>query len=421
MVALNKAVFPQMVKIKQVFPDLGLTNVAEKTKNILGFSELKNNIKPGMQVGITAGSRGISNICQILYELVSFLKILGAKPVLLGAMGSHGGGKSSGQKKLLKSLGITEESVKAPVICSAECAEIGHAFYGKVFLNKKALECDAIVVVNRVKPHTSFHGDFESGLLKMLVVGLGGPAGAASLHRCPPHLLSKAVAEAGQVILKVAPVIMGLAILEDAYDQTCKLVPINPDQFLETEKNLLKEARASLPRLPTNEIDLLVVDEIGKNISGTGMDTNVIGRMRIYGAPEPETPIIKRIVVLDVAPESHGNGYGIGLADFTTTRLVEKLDRNAMYLNALTTSFTQRAMLPMILSNDREAVVSAIKSLGTVTPEECRIIRIRNTLQLSEIFVSETVFKEIHEMPSISVLSPPGPLVFNSKDNLFPF
>jgi hypothetical protein len=421
MVALSKAVFPPMVKIKQTFPDSSLTNLSEKIKITLCSSELKNSIKPGMRVGITAGSRGINNIGKILHEVVCYLKELGAEPVLLGSMGSHGGGKSSGQRNLLESLGITEESVKAPIICSTECVEIGYVFYGKVFLSKIALECDAIVVVNRIKPHTSFYGDYESGLLKMLVVGLGGPAGAASLHRCPPHLLSRAVAEAGREILRIAPVVMGLAIIEDAYDQTCKLVWVNSDSFLKIEKKLLKEARAYLPGLPTNKLDLLIVDEIGKNISGTGMDTNVIGRMRICGTPEPTKPMINKIAVLDLTPESHGNAYGIGLADFTTTRLVDKLDRHTMYLNALTTSFTQRAMLPMIFSNDKEAVFSALKSIKTTAPQKCRIIRIRNTLKLFEMLVSEAVFNEICEMSSISAIKTSVHLEFDSKGNLSPF
>lgn len=414
-------VFPRMIKIKQTFPDLGLADIVEATKSVLCSSELKKNIKPGMRVGITAGSRGISNIPQILSEIVLYLRELGAKPVLLGAMGSHGGGKPSGQIELLKSLNITEENIGAPIICSTDCVEVGRAFYGSVYLNKKALDCDGIIVVNRIKPHTSFHGDHESGLLKMLAVGLGGPAGAASLHSCPPHLLSKAVEEAGKVILKAAPVLIGLAILEDAYDQTWKLVPVKPDEFLEAEKKLLKEARACLPGLPTKELDVLIVDEIGKNFSGTGIDTNVIGRMRIHGMSEPALPSIKRIIVLDIAPQAHGNAYGIGLADFTTARLVEKLDRDATYLNALTTTFTQRAMLPMILPNDREAIGSAIKSLGPIVPEECRIIRIHNTLHLSEMLVSEAVFREISKMSSISKLSPPEHLKFNQKGNLFPF
>ena len=410
-----------MVRVRQNLASLPLTDPASEVRKTLLAAGFVSKIKPGALVGITAGSRGISNIALILQQVVDLVKTLGARPVILSAMGSHGGGTPGGQLALLNSLGISEDILEAPLDCSIDTLAVGRAFYGDVFLKKSALQCDALVVVNRIKPHTSFHGDHESGLLKMLTVGLGGPAGAASLHCCEPGLLAQAVAEGGLAVLKAAPVVLGLAVLEDSYEQTRKVVALQPEDFMCGEKSLLEEARQFLPGLPTTDLDVLVVDQIGKNISGTGMDTNVIGRLRIQGSTEPKYPRFKRIVVLDVAVEAHGNAYGIGLADFTTERLVAMLDRQAVNLNALTSTFVQRAMVPMALPNDREAMEAAISSLGGRDCAELKIARIYNTLHLSEMMVSEKVFQEIAGFPYINVLGPPEEITFTTEGNLPPF
>ncbi|MDD4237125.1 MAG: hypothetical protein PHT62_01020 [Desulfotomaculaceae bacterium] len=414
-------IFPRMVKVRQNLPSLPLADPAAEVRKVLLEAGLGSKIRPGAHVGITAGSRGIRNIALILRQVVDLVKSLGGRPLILSAMGSHGGGAPEGQLALLKSLGISEDELESPLDCSLDSLAVGRAFYGDVFIKKSAQQCDAIVVINRIKPHTSFHGDHESGLLKMLAVGLGGPAGAASLHSCTPGLLSRAVAEGGLVVLKTAPVILGLAVLEDAYEQTRKVVALQPEDFLHGEKSLLEEARRFLPGLPTADLDVLVVDQIGKNISGTGMDTNVIGRLRIQGSTEPQTPCFKRIVVLDVAQEAHGNAYGIGLADFTTGRLVGMLDRQVVNINALTSTFVQRAMLPMALPNDREAISAAIKSLGGRDGDELKLARIYNTLHLSEMLVSEKVLQEIASLPYINVLGPPEEITFTTEGNLLPF
>jgi hypothetical protein len=414
-------IFPKMVRIRQTLPSLPLADPAAEVRKTLMDAGFASTIRPGAQVGITAGSRGIRNIALILRQVVDLVKSLGGRPVILAAMGSHGGGVPQGQLALLHSLGISEDRLEAPVDCSIDSLAVGRAFYGDVFIKKSALQCDAIVVVNRIKPHTSFHGEHESGLLKMLVVGLGGPAGAASLHGCEPGLLSRAVAEGGLVVLNSAPVVLGLAVLEDAYEQTRKLVALLPKDFLHGEKSLLEEARQFLPGLPTADLDVLIVDQIGKNISGTGMDTNVIGRLRIQGATEPQVPRFKRIVVLDLAGEAHGNAYGIGLADFTTERLMARLDRRVVNLNALTSTFVQRAMLPMSLPNDREAIAAAIRSLGGRNGAGLKMARIYNTLHLSELLVSIKVLQEIEHLPYIQVLGSPEDITFTTEGNLIPF
>lgn len=413
--------FPRMVKISQSFPRMGISDVKAKVIHSLHASNLKQKIRPGMKVGITAGSRGINNIPTILREIASHVKSLGCDPVLLSAMGSHGGGSPEGQRKLLKSLGITQRNIGAPIVCSTQYSAIARTFYGEIFINKRALECDAIILVNRIKPHTSFHGDYESGLLKMLVVGLGGPPGAASFHKCQPRFLSQAVAEGAKIAMQAVPVVLGIAILEDAYDETRDIVSISPEKIFAVERKLLREAGQKVPGLPISDLDILIVDYIGKNYSGTGIDTNVIGRLRIQGLHEPESPKIKRIVVLDVSPETHGNAYGIGLADFTTARLVEKMDREAVYLNALTSTFVQRAMIPMTCANDRDAITSAIRSMGLENYSDAKIIRIHSTLHLDKMLVSENVFCDIADRPLIQRLDSPLEIEFDRDGNLFPF
>ena len=408
-----------MYKVRQILlPGVCLIRAANTGRPGLLGSDQK--LQPGMTVGLTVGSRGIRNIVKILRKTADYVKSLGCRPVLITAMGSHGGAdrRARGNCSALWDHGRQHRGGFA-MLNRLLCSRAG--LYGDVYLNSCVLKCDALVVVNRVKPHTSFHGDHESGLLKMLAVGLGGPQGAASLHRCRPDLLSRAVAEGGQCVLKAAPVVLGLAILEDAYEQTAKVTAINPEDFVYAEKALLEEARSYLPRLPVDDLDILIVDEIGKNISGTGMDTNVIGRLRIQGAPEPASPRIKRIVVLDLTPETRGNAYGIGLADFTTERLVAKFDRKSVYTNALTSTFIQRAMLPMVLPDDRAVLRACQKSLGLASLHEARIIRIKNTLHLSEILVSENVFRVISKLPSIQLLRQPSLLQFSREGYLLPF
>lgn len=411
----------RMYKVRQIYTPRGLSGTGKAVLAALTGSTLGQKLESGMRVGITAGSRGICDMVLILREVAAYVKHLGGIPVLIAAMGSHGGGTPGGQRKLLRSLGITEVSTGASLICSGDYLVAGRAFYGDVYLNREVLECDAIIVVNRIKPHTSFHGDHESGLLKMLAVGLGGPPGAASLHSCRPGLLARAVAEGGQVVLKAAPVVLGLAILEDACERTAKVIAIDPEDFINAEKNLLEEARSYLPRLPVDDLDILIVDEIGKNISGTGMDTNVIGRLRIQGVPEPASPSIGRIVVLDLTPETMGNAYGIGLADFTTSRFAGKLDWESVYTNALTSTFIQRAMLPMVLPDDRAALGACQKSLGLAGLRGARIIRIHNTLNLSEILVSENILGDIAGSPFVQLPRQPQLLEFSSEGCLLPF
>lgn len=413
--------FPNMTTIRQKFPREGLVDVRKTVRRVIADASIAEKIGPGQRVGITVGSRGISNIVPILQEVVEAVRRAGAIPVLLAAMGSHGGGTEEGQRAVLSGLGITGESVGAPVMTSADSVPVGKLQDGMtVLVSKVALTCDAIIVVNRVKPHTSFHGPTESGLHKMLAIGLGGPEGAAALHSKGALELPRLIPAAARVIMKRLPIILGLAILEDAYDDTKQIVAVPPHGFLETEKKLLEEAKKTLPTLPVDALDMLIIESMGKIYSGTGMDTNVIGRLRITGLPEPDKPYIKRIVILDLASGSEGNGNGMGLADFTTRKFLNKVNFKTTYKNVFTSTFVQRAMVPVTLETDKQTIAAALRSLGDIDTTAARVARIHNTLHLEELQVSEALLPELEGNPGIEVISSAEEMAFDSEENLLP-
>ncbi|MFZ5644294.1 MAG: hypothetical protein ACOY46_11955 [Bacillota bacterium] len=410
-----------MALIQQVFPGKSIDSTETETIRTLNAINLKDMLKHGSKVAITAGSRGIKDISIILKTLSGYISSCGCKPFILASMGSHGGGTVSGQLEILKELGITPEKIGAPVIASDISIPTSEYNGRSYYVNSLALEFEHVIIVNRIKPHTSFHGPYESGILKMIAMGLGGPKGASYIHSLGVQSLPDIIPEAASAIMKRLPITLGLAILEDAFKNTMLIKAITPDKFEETERELLEEARCNLPGLPFEDVDILIVDEIGKNFSGTGMDTNVIGRLRIQGLPEPAVPKIKRIVVLGVSQETKGNAYGIGLADFTTKRLVEGLDYNATYLNALTSTFVQRAMVPMTLPDDFSAIQAAVKSLGAMSPEDIRIVRIKNTLTLDNLLVSQPLLKEAYSNEKIKVVGQNLPLSFDINNQIIPF
>ena len=338
--------------------------------------------------------------------------------VVLSAMGSHGGATSEGQRRLLAHLGITEETVGAPILTDMDVVELGRTPSGLIaYCDRNAAVCDGILVVNRVKPHTGFSEPFGSGLLKMLAVGLGKVPGASQIHRQGPAQMARAIEEIAKVFLDSGKVIGGLAIIEDAHDEIAKIVPVRPEEMIAKERELFREAKALMPRLPVDDLDLLIVDEIGKNYSGSAMDVNVIGRWRLPGLPEPESPRIKRIVALRLSPESEGNAHGVGLADFVTRRLAEAIDPVATYTNAITSTFVERAFIPITLPSDREAIEAALASLSLSDPARARIARIRNTLHLDEVWLSAPVLAEVAGRPGFEV-GRPEPLRFGDDGTL---
>lgn len=393
----------QMHKIKQKFDSGYLEDIEGTVKQEI--SKLNLQIKKGQRIAITAGSRGIDRIPSILRAVAAKVKEMGGEPFLIPAMGSHGGATAEGQKKILEELGITPEFVGAPVLSSMEIVKVGtfsppvsadcRPVEIAVVMDKNAYEADGIIVVNRVKPHTSFHSDVESGMMKMIAVGMGKKVQAENIHSFGTKGLREYIVPIARKVIETGKIIAGIGIVENSYDRVLEIRAFLPEDIEQGEKDLLQKARKSMPGLPVDQLDMLIVEKLGKNISGTGMDTNIIGRLKIHGEPETGKPTIGRIIVLDLTPETKGNAYGIGLADFTTKALVEKIDYKATYTNAITSTFTERVKIPVIAENEQEAFEMAVKACGIKDLDTIRAIRIKNTLELEEIWVSPAIYGEL--------------------------
>ncbi len=377
-------------------------------------------IKAGQSICVAVGSRGISAIDQITKAVVDFVKERGAHPFIIPAMGSHGGATAEGQKEVLEGFGITEKSMGVPIDASMEVDELpAGGEKCRIFISRVANNSDGIIMINRIKPHTDYHGSYESGLVKMCVIGLGKHAQALEIHRFGVWGLKELLPGAAARIFATGKVLAGVAIVENAVDCPMHIEAIPGNEILAREPELLKTARENMASLPFDNIDVLIVDYIGKDFSGTGLDTNVIGRMRIRGEPEPLRPSIRAIVVRDVSERSHGNALGIGLADVITRRLFEKIDFHKMYENAVTSTFFERVKIPMIAENDAEAVSLAMRYSGIIDEGGERVVRIKNTLELHEMYLSTTLLKEIPESEDVNLLSDALPLC--EGENMRPF
>lgn len=378
----------------------------------------KVRFKPGARIAIAAGSRGIANIARITKAVADAVKAQGAEPFIVPAMGSHGGATGEGQREILASYGITDAAMGCPVRSSMEVVEIDRGSLElPLFMDKHAYESDGVILVNRIKPHTAFHGDYESGLIKMSIIGLGKERLASEIHRYGVYGLKTLMPEAGKRILATGKVVLGLGIVENAYDETAIIEALTPAEIVAREPQLLNTAKQMMPRLPWEEIDVLVVDQIGKNISGSGMDPNVIGRMRIRGAQSSESPNVKVIIITDLTDVSHGNACGIGLADVTTRRLRDKIDWDATYKNGVTSGFFEHFMLPIVAANDRQAFDWGIRASHDPHKPK-KIVRIKNTLHVSEMYVSPAALAEVKDR--VEILSEPVNL-FDDQDSLIAF
>lgn len=394
-----------MAKARQIFNQPTVKDVPGAIREQLRGKKLSDRVKPSQRIAVTAGSRGIANIILILRTIVEELKAVGAEPFIVPAMGSHGGSTPEGQVELLNAMGITEESVCAPFVSSMEVRKVGELDDGvEIFLSKTAIDADGIFPVGRIKPHTDFKGEIESGLLKMLAIGLGNQKGAEMIHWHRYDGYHRILPEAGKLIINKTNVVMGLAVIENAYHETASVHVLHPDEFYDQEKELLETAKEMLPRLPFKDIDVLVVDEIGKNISGVGMDTNVTGRFWMEKEHDPRASRIKKIAVLDLTHETHGNAIGIGLADVTTRRAFDKIDHHQTYVNCLTQGSGETGKIPPYLPNDRDAIATAIRISGPVNPRDARVIRVRNTQELETIYISEALVKELERTPELQGL-----------------
>jgi hypothetical protein len=418
-VALPPAI-PRMAPVRQRFARPRLADVPGAVREALAGLDLRARIRPGSRIAITAGSRGIRDVVSVLRAVAAEIRAVGGEPLVVGAMGSHGGGTEEGQRRLLAHLGVTADAVGAPLSTSMETVELGRTPGGFVaYCDRNAAACDGILVVNRIKPHTGFTRPFGSGLMKMLGVGLGKAPGATQIHRQGAgEPMARAIREIAETVIATRRVVGGLAIIENAYDETARIVAVPAERIPDEEVALFREAQALMPGLPVAAMDVLIVDEIGKNFSGTGMDVNVIGRWRIAGVPEPEAPHAERIVALRLSAASEGNAQGIGLADFTTRALVERIDFGATYLNCLVSTYVQRAMLPMVLATERDAILAALGSLGLADPCAARIVRVRNTLHVEDAWISEPLLPALAGRADVTVEGAPRPLEFDAAGRL---
>jgi len=410
-----------MVRVRQTFDGESLSDPVEEARRAILQSSLANRNLKSRRIAITAGSRGIHKIAEITKAVTEAIRELGGDPFILPAMGSHGGATAEGQKEILGSYGITEACVGAPIEATMDVVQVGEVEGSiPVVLNRLAMESDGVVLINRIKPHTAFRGPFESGLMKMMTIGLGSHKGATLAHSMGATGLPRMIPAWGRIILQKAPILQGLAILENAYEKTSRIVSLDPGEFETHEPRLLVEARELMPSLPVNRLDLLIVDQIGKNISGTGMDPNIIGRIWLPGIKEPDTPSVNRIVVLNLTEETHGNANGIGLADITTRRLVDRVDYKATYANAITTTFLNRAYIPVVAESDREAVGLALDVLRTESPQNARVMRIKSTLDLETVQASDSLVGELEQRDGVETLGKAEEMSFDASGTLQP-
>src|SRR5512132_368130 len=410
---------PRMIRVRQTFPRPRVADIPRAVAERLAAAGLP--IKRGDTVAVGAGSRGIANIDVIVGAAVHYLLDLGARPFVFPAMGSHGGGTPEGQLSVLEHYGITEATMGCPLRATMDVVQVGEALGLPVWLDRHAADADWIGLGNRVKPHTDFKGSIESGLFKMMTIGLGKHKGAIQYHRANIHHgYETVITSVGREMLAKARVGFGVGIVENGYDETARIEVFNADDLEAGERRLLKDAREWMARLPFSPIDVLVVEQMGKNISGAGMDTNVIGRPSNPHEPFPAEPKILWIATLDLTDESYGNAVGIGNADFTTRRLVEKIDMKPTLINAITACAPGGAKVPATYETDQQAVEAALSCIGLTPPERARVIRIKSTLMLGEIEVSEAFAPDLAKRPDLTPLGDPIPLPFDAAGRLTP-
>ena len=414
---------PKMVRIEQHIEAPVVADIPAAVRAELDEIEAGSLVKAGDRIAITGGSRGVANIDIVIKATADYLKELGAKPFVVPAMGSHGGATAEGQRDVLAHYGITEETVGAPIEATMDTVEIGKTADGlPVLLDRNAAEADGIVPLNRIKAHTDFKGSIESGLLKMMAIGLGKQRGANMYHRAFfHHGFEHVILTVGSLMLDTGKIVFGLGLVENAHEHTAKVAAMRPNELFRRERELLVEAKSLMGRLPFDTLDLLVIDWMGKNISGTGMDTNIIGRMMQNFEPEPEKPAILRIFVRDLTEESNGNATGVGLADFTTTRLVEKMDRYATYMNGITGLGPQKSKIPFYYDSDKEALEVALNTIGLTPPEEAKVARVESTLTLATLDISEAFIEDAKLRSDLEIVGEAKPFEFDASGNLAPF
>lgn len=412
--------FPRMYRIRQKFERPVIASIPEVISQQLHSLQLERQVQAGETVAITVGSRGIANIAEITREVVRHIQSLGGVPFIVPAMGSHGGATAEGQQKLIEGFGVTEEFVGCEIRSSMETVIVAKTPQGiPVHFDQHAASADHVIVMGRVKPHTGFVGDVESGLHKMMLIGLGKHAGALMYHRAIKNFSFEEIIRAvADVVLAQCKVLAGVAIVENAYDETAIIEAVPPSKFYERESELLRQAVAWMPKLPFPDADLLIIDQIGKNISGTGMDTNIIGRKyNDHAATEKDNANVKRIFVRGLTPETKGNATGIGIAEFTLQRCVDQIDSVATRINCITSSHPTGAMIPCVYDNDRDAINDALQTIGLTEPEDAKVIHIQDTLHLAEMTISDVYLRD-NTSPPFELLDGPFPLLEEAAHDL---
>lgn len=413
--------FPKIFRLRQKFPGPRIDDIDATVIQQLNRLQLQNQVLPGESVAISAGSRGIANIVKILRATVAYFKELGANPFLVPAMGSHGGGTAEGQQRVLESYGISESACGCPIRASMDTVVIGEAAEGfPVHFDRYARQADHVLVCGRVKPHTKFQGDIQSGLMKMMLLGLGKHAGAKIYHRAIddfgfPQIIRSVASE----VLNKGCVVAGLAIVENGYDETALIEAVAPANFESREVELLRLASQWMAKLPFSTADILLIDHIGKDISGTGMDTNVIGR-KPPGPDNVDTNEVhvRHVVVRDLTPSTHGNAVGIGLAELCRTKVVEKMDRHATMMNCVTSGHLEAGRTPLYFDTDREILETSLQSMGLTRPTNAKLMWVPNTLSLTEVECSAAYLDEANERDEIEILRQPINLPLDRNDQL---
>jgi len=414
--------FPKMALVKQIIAQPAIENITKAIREELKQINISERIKPGEKVGITVGSRGIANLKTIVEALIETVSQAGGQPFIIPAMGSHGAGTAKGQIEMLESLGISTETLHVPIIACGDSTQIGKTESGiPVYINDTTLskQLDKIILFNRVKEHTEFEGDIESGIHKICAIGIGNPQGALTVHQYSLDFgYEKTITEVGSYIIKHLPVAFAFASVENYYHKTAYIKAMLPDEIATEEKKLLKLAKSTLGKIPFDNLDVLIIDEMGKNISGSGMDTNVIGRILMFGQKEPEKPVIKRIVVLDTTEESHGMATGVGLADFTTKKLIDKLDLWPTYFNCITAQAPEKGRLPIYFATEKESIGAALTCIGSTRSENAKVVHIQNTNEVGLIAVSESLMQEVLGRDNLELLTELEPMQFEEDGNI---
>ena len=414
---LEGILVPRMVKVKQTFRGDRIDNVVLELRKELNNPQILKKISPGKRIAVGVGSRGISNIVLLVQETVKFLKDRGAVPFIIPAMGSHGGANAEGQAEILASLGVNENTAGCPIVSSMDVTQIGIISNGlPVFLDRNAAEADGIVYIARVKPHTAFRSKSESGLAKMISIGLGKHKGAAICHSYGYRNMAKHILEIAEVALKKTSILFAVGVVENAYDQTMHIKVVPNEKIIEEDQRLLPVAKENISRILLKPIDVLIVDKIGKEISGEGMDPNVTGR---YASPYVSSDCqVTQIAVLDLTEGSHGNATGLGSADYITRRIFDKIDFDAMYANCITAVLPSAARTPIVLNSDYDVIRAAIRTSEVPDLKKARIVRIQDTLNLNTIMISESMLQDVDKNPDLTVVSEPFELPFDMNGNL---